>query len=340
MDIVLNKNKKRIRKFIVVNYPIIYFLLVKRLGKWIIYYIGETTKSTKRLHEHAEDPRKKEWVECGCEYLSIRASTNQDTRKYFEAYMVAKLQPVFLTQKGSYIKTYLFKCLKRRTNKKDKEIVPGYGIYPLLPENIGIKAEIKTWINPKKKSDKAFSCKVPKSRKEELKEYPLPDEVREKDENKRKYRSGTFGLDKITYGEWLINPRTWEGRKKTYWPLNYEEIIKGDKLMQERKERFDKGIMERVKNEIEEISEKERKKVMMEIKSIVRRDPYEVPTQPSIKTEEIILWEKAVGEQKRKRRGMTYEEALAKQKSENMYQHYANNSSGRVLKEIKRNFFQ
>ena len=79
---------------------------------------------------------------------------------------------------------------------------------------------------------------------------------------------------------------------------------------------------------------------MMEIKSIVRKDPYEVPTQPSIKTEEIILWEEAVGEQKRKRRGMTYEEALAKQKSENMYQHYANNSSGRVLKEIKRNFFQ
>jgi len=78
---------------------------------------------------------------------------------------------------------------------------------------------------------------------------------------------------------------------------------------------------------------------MMEIKFMVKRNPYDVPTKPSVKTEGIILWEKAVDEQKRKRRGTTYEEALAKQKSENMYRQYANNSSGRILKEIKRNFF-
>ena len=68
-----------------------------------------------------------------------------------------------------------------------------------------------------------------------------------------------------------------------------------------------------------------------------------MPTTPSIKTREIILWEKAVNEQYQKRnsrKGMTYEEALDKQKSEQIHKGLQNTSAARILKKVERKFFK
>ena len=129
----LDKNKK----FIPIKEPVIYVLYIKKESRWIVYYVGETTKSIRRIYDHSKDPDKQEWVKGGCVYRTLTAPKNARARLFYEAYLVIKLQPIFRTQTGSYLKGYLYKCLKRRA-KDDRKIIPGYGIEPVIPQNVGI----------------------------------------------------------------------------------------------------------------------------------------------------------------------------------------------------------
>ena len=50
--------KNRMMNFIPIKEPVIYILYVKRERKWVVYYVGETTKSIRRLYDHSKDPDK------------------------------------------------------------------------------------------------------------------------------------------------------------------------------------------------------------------------------------------------------------------------------------------
>ena len=315
--------------FIPIKEPVIYVLYVKRKAQWVIYYIGETTKSIRRLYDHSKDPTKEEWVKCGCNYRILSAPKDTKTRMYYEAYLVVKFQPVFYTQSGTYLKSYLYKCLSRR-GEKDREIIPGYKKKTVIPQNVGITVL-------------SILKKKPPVKISQLKSVSPQVYFTQEDRNKERYKRGTFSLEGVTYDEWLVNPDTWGDRNKDCWPMNHEEISKIHKLVQKRRKGFEKDIMRQMKEEIRKVSQEEKEADIIKIKSMLTKNTYVVPTTPSVKTREIILWEKAVNEQYQKRnsrKGMTYEEALDKQKSEQIHKGLQNTSTARILKKVERKFFK
>ena len=81
--------------------PCIYFLEIYLDNKWHILYIGETEKLTQRLYNHVKE--KKDWgIKGKSRYFSIPAPKDRKVRKYFEAYLVVKFQP--LLQQGLKMK--------------------------------------------------------------------------------------------------------------------------------------------------------------------------------------------------------------------------------------------
>ena len=82
---------------------------------------------------------KKDWgVKGKSRYFYISAPKDRKVRKYFEAYLVVKFQP--LLQQGLKMKNYIGVVMKRETKKTKKRRalpVPGYGKYPVLPGNKG-----------------------------------------------------------------------------------------------------------------------------------------------------------------------------------------------------------
>jgi len=321
--------KNRAMNFIPIKEPVIYVLYVKRKAQWVIYYIGETTKSIRRLYDHSKDPSKQEWVKCGCKYKILPAPEDKRRRTYYEAYLIIKFQPVFYTQSGTYLKSYLYKCLSRR-GEKDREIIPGYKKESVIPENVGITVQ-------------TIMKRKPPVKISELKSVRPQVFYTQGDRNKERYKRGTYSLDGVTYEEWLVNPDTWGDRNKECWPMNHEEISKIHKLVQKRRKGFEKDIMRQMKEEIKKVSQEEKESDIIKIKSMLTKNTYVVPTTPSVKTREIILWEKAVNEQYQKRnsrKGMTYEEALDKQKSEQIHKGLQNTSTARILKKVERKFFK
>jgi len=321
--------KNRMMNFIPIKEPVIYILYVERERKWVVYYIGETIKSIRRLYDHSKDPDKKEWVKCGCNYRIISAPKDTKKRMYYEAYLVVKLQPVYPTQSGKGLKGYLYKCLSRR-GEDDREIIPGYKKESVIPENVGITVH-------------TIMKKKPPVKISELKSVTPQVYYTQQDRNKERYKQGTYSLDGTTYDEWLVNPDAWGDRNKSCWPMNHEEISKIHKLVQKRRKGFEKDIMRQMKEEIKKVSQEEKEADIIKIKSMLTKNTYVVPATPSVKTREIILWEKAVNEQYQKRnsrKGMTYEEALDKQKSEQIHKGLQNTSAARILKKVERKFFK
>ena len=311
--------KNRMMNFIPIKEPVIYILYVKRERKWVVYYVGETTKSIRRLYDHSKDPDKKEWVKCGCKYRIISAPKDTKKRMYYEAYLVIKFQPIFPTQSGKGLKIYLYKCLARR-DEKDKEIIPGYGKEPVIPQNVGITVH-------------TIMKRKPPVKISELKSVTPQVYYTQQDRNKERYRQGTYSLDGTTYDEWLVNPDAWGDRNKSYWPMNHEEIVKIHRLVQKRRNGFEKDIMKQMKEEIKKVSEKESESEMAEIKSMITKNTNTAPSPPSIKTRETILWERALQKQQKKK-GTTYQNALDQQRSEEIYKMYKGNSSARILNSV------
>jgi len=321
--------KNRAMSFIPIKEPVIYILYVKRKGQWIVYYVGETTKSIRRIYDHSKDSAKEEWIKCGCKYITLPAPKDTKKRMYYEAYLVVKLQPIFPTQSGNGLKIYLHKCLSRR-GEKDREIIPGYKKKTVIPQNVGITVL-------------SILKKKPPIKISQLKSTNPQVFYTQGDRNKERYKRGTYSLDGITYDEWLVNPDAWGDRNKGCWPMNHEEISKIHKLVQKRRKGFEKDIMRQMKEEIKKVSQEEKEADTIKIKSMLTRNTYIVPATPSIKTQEIILWEKAVEEQYQKRssrKGMTYEEALDKQKSDQVHKGLQNTSAARILKKVEKNFFK
>ncbi len=160
----------------------------------------------------------------------------------------------------------------------------------------------------------------------------------QEDKNKERYNRGKFSETGTTYEEWLVNPDAWGDRNKGCWPMNHKEIVKIHKLVQKRRKGFEKDIMRQMKEEVKKISEKESESEMVRIKSMLTNNTYIVPTTPSVKTRELILWEGAVEKQRknvRSKKGFTYEEALDKQRSKELYKSYKNSSSARALKKAE-----
>ena len=94
-----------------------------------IIYIGETTKLAIRLYNHSKDPIKRDWT---LKFRHLRAPENLKARKFYEAYLVLKYQPTL--QKGDMLKQYVTIV---NTRRKDKSmILPGYGKFKPLPENV------------------------------------------------------------------------------------------------------------------------------------------------------------------------------------------------------------
>jgi hypothetical protein len=305
--------------FIPIKEPVIYVLYVKRERKWVVYYVGETTKSIRRLYDHSKDVDKNEWVKCGCKYQIISAPKDKKKRKYYEAYLVVKLQPAFKHQSGKGLKSYLYKCLSRR-GEKDREIIPGYGKKPVIPQNVGIT--VHTIMNKK-----------PSVQISELKSVTPQVYYTQQDRNKERYKHGTYSLEGITYDEWLVNPDAWGDRNKSCWPMNHKEIVKIHRLVQKRRNGFEKDIMKQMKEEIKKVSEKESESEMAEIKSMITRNVNIPSAPPSIKTRETTLWERAL-EKQQKEKGTTYEKALDQQRSKEIYKMYKGNSSARILNSV------
>jgi hypothetical protein len=305
--------------FIPIKEPVIYILYVKRERKWVVYYVGETTKSIRRLYDHSKDPDKKEWIKCGCNYRIISAPKDTKKRMYYEAYLVVKLQPVYLTQSGKGLKSYLYKCLSRR-GEDDREIIPGYKKESVIPENVGITVH-------------TIMKKKPPVKISELKRVTPQVYYTQQDRNKERYKQGTYSLDGTTYDEWLVNPDAWGDRNKSCWPINHEEIVKIHRLVQKRRDGFEKDIMKQMKEEIKKISKKESESEMVDIKSMFVRDTVPRPLLESIKTQETILWERAL-EKQQKEKGTTYQNALDQQRSEEIYKMYKGNSSARILNSV------
>ena len=304
--------------------PAVYVLYVLRENKWVVYYVGETTKSIRRLYDHTKDPKKEEWVKCGCAYRLLKAPKDKKKRTYYEAYLVAKLQPIYFTQSGIYLKGYLYKCLSRR-GEEDREIIPGYNKAPVISQNVGITV----YSIMKKK----YPVKV-----SELKSINPPVYYTQEDKNKERYNRGQFSLDGVSYNEWLVNPDKWGDRNKGIWPINHEEIRKIYNLVQGRRNEFEKKVLKQMKEEIKNISNKKSESEMIKIKSMLTKNTYIVPNTSSIKTKEIILWEKAVEKQQevlQGKKGLTYEEALDKQRSQEIYRKYKNNSVNKTLNQAK-----
>jgi hypothetical protein len=118
--------------------PCIYFLEIYQDNKWCFYYIGETEKLMLRLYNHMKE--KKDWsIKGKCRYFSIPAPKDRKVRKYYEAYLIVKFQP--LLQQGSKMKNYIGVVMKRETREEKKTKkrralpIPGYGKYPVLPGN-------------------------------------------------------------------------------------------------------------------------------------------------------------------------------------------------------------
>tara|TARA_R110000824_G_scaffold4270_1_gene20283 strand:+ start:626 stop:1606 length:981 start_codon:yes stop_codon:yes gene_type:complete len=325
------KEKKRMKldkkkKFIPIKEPVIYILYIEKEGKEIVYYVGETIKSIRRIYDHSNDPEKEEWVKGGCVYRTLTAPKNARARLFYEAYLVIKLQPIFRTQTGAYLKGYLYKCLKRRA-KDDREIIPGYGREPVIPQNVGITVH-------------SIISQKPSPKISQLKSVNPQVYFTQDDRNKERYKRGKFSEIGTTYEDWLVNPDAWGDRNKGCWPMNHEEIRKIHKLVQKRREGFEKDIMRQMKDEIKKVSREQNEADTIKIKSMLTKNTYVVPSTPSVKTQEIILWEKAVNEQKKNsRRGMTYEEALDKQKSEQIYKGLQNTSVAKILRKVERKFF-
>lgn len=142
--------KRRKHKYYPPKEPCIYFLEVFLENKWQIFYIGETERLIQRLYNHQKE--KKDWGLKGkYRYFSIPASKNVKTRRYYEAYLVVKFQP--LHQQGAKMKQYITIVMSRRISKKTGRKlralpVPGYGKYPVHPNNnCDFRAR---FINPKK----------------------------------------------------------------------------------------------------------------------------------------------------------------------------------------------
>ena len=312
-------------QFIPIKEPVIYILYIKKEDKWIAYYVGETTKSIRRIYDHSKDPDKKEWVNSGCWYRTLTAPKDLLKRLFYEAYLVVKLQPIFHTQSGPGLRAYLNACLKRRA-EGDREITPGYGKEPVIPQNVGVTVHM-------------IIKKKPPVKISELKSVKPQVYFTQEDKNKDRYRSGTFSLDGITYENWLTNPETWEGRQKNCWPINHKEIKEIHKRIVKRRDGFEKKIMDEVKEEVKKISKKESDVQLTQIKSMLTNNTYVVPTKPSVQTKAVLLWEKAVQRQheaRRGRKGMTYEEALDKQRSENIYHSINNERTNKILKKTER----
>ena len=304
--------------------PVIYILYVIRESKWVVYYVGETIKSIRRLYDHAKDTKKEEWTKCGCKYRLLKAPKDVKKRTYYEAYLVTKLQPVCPTQSGMYLKGYLFRCLSRR-GEKNREITPGYGKTPLISQNVGITVYSKM--------KKRYPAKV-----SELKSIDPPVYYTQEDKNQTRYNRGKFSLDGISYDEWLTDPDKWGDRNKGIWPVNHKEIRKIYNLVQGRRNEFEKKVLTQMKEEIKNISDKKSESEMIKIKSMLTKNTYIVPNTSSIKTKEIILWEKAVEKQQevlQGKKGLTYEEALDKQRSQEIYRKYKNTSANRTLNQAK-----
>ena len=118
--------------------PCIYFLEIYLDNKWHILYIGETEKLTQRLYNHVKE--KKDWgVKGKSRYFYISAPKDRKVRRYFEAYLVVKFQP--LLQQGLKMKNYIGVVMNRETREEKKTKkrralpVPGYGKHPVLPGN-------------------------------------------------------------------------------------------------------------------------------------------------------------------------------------------------------------
>ena len=94
-----------------------------------IIYIGETTKLAIRLYSHSKDPSKKDWT---LKFKHLKAPQNLKARKFYEAYLVLKYQPTL--QKGDMLKPYVTIVNTRR--KEKSMILPGYGKFKPLPENV------------------------------------------------------------------------------------------------------------------------------------------------------------------------------------------------------------
>jgi len=304
--------------------PVIYILYVLRESKWVVYYVGETIKSIRRLYDHAKDPKKEEWAKCGCKYRLLKAPKDVKKRTYYEAYLVTKLQPVCPTQSGMYLRGYLLRCLSRRS-EKNREITPGYGKTPLMSQNVGITVYSKM--------KKRYPAKV-----SELKSINPPVYYTQEDKNQTLYNRGKFSLKGISYDEWLVNPDKWGDRNKGIWPVNHKEIRKIYDLVQKERKDFEKKVIEKMKGEIKNISDKKSESEMIKIKSMLTQNTYIVPNTPSIKTKETILWEKAVEKQQevlQSKKGITYEEALDKQRSQEIYRKYKNTSVNKTLNQAK-----
>ena len=311
-------------KFIPIKEPVIYVLYIKRENKWVTYYVGETTKSIRRIYDHSKDPEKEEWVKGGCWYRTLAAPKDLHKRIFYEAYLVVKLQPIFRTQSGFGLREYLHKCLKRRA-EDDREIIPGYGREPVIPQNVGVTVH-------------AIIRKNPPVKISELKSVNPQVYFTQEDKNKERYNRGKFSETGTTYEEWLVDPDAWGDRNKGCWPMNHKEIVKIHKLVQKRRKGFEKDIMRQMKEEVKKISEKESESEMVRIKSMLTNNTYIVPTTPSVKTRELILWEGAVEKQRkniRSKKGFTYEEALDKQRSKELYKSCKNSSSARAIKKAE-----
>ena len=119
--------------------PCIYFLEIFSEDKWQIFYIGETEKLIQRLYSHVKE--KKDWGLKGKHrYFYIVAPKDTKVRRYYEAYLVVKFQP--LHQQGPKMKQYITIVMSRKTKEEKKAgkkralSIPGYGKNPIHPNNM------------------------------------------------------------------------------------------------------------------------------------------------------------------------------------------------------------
>ena len=131
--------KRRKHIYLPPKEPCIYFLEILLENIWQIFYIGETEKLIQRLYSHRKE--KKDWGLKGRHrFFSILAPKDTKARRYFEAYLVVKFQPLY--QQGPKMKQYITIVMSRKT-KEEKETgknralpIPGYGKYPIHPNNM------------------------------------------------------------------------------------------------------------------------------------------------------------------------------------------------------------